>query len=192
MEPEALGGDTGAYLESRRPSTTCSCASAIRLRVEQAQARMWELALHLEEGASERTARALEEARQAARETHRKRPPRNRPTPIAPSWIASSRRSRTRSSGTWRRWRSRRAARCRRYRSTPRPSISTAAHWSRWPSRRARRRARAGWMRRSSVWRSSSNCSTSFATRARCTARWTARTPPGDSAAASRWARCRT
>ncbi len=36
--------------------------------VEEAQARMWQLALHLEEGAPERTARALEQARQALRE----------------------------------------------------------------------------------------------------------------------------
>ena len=36
--------------------------------VGQAQQRMWELALHLEEGQTERTARALEAARQAARE----------------------------------------------------------------------------------------------------------------------------
>ena len=36
--------------------------------VDEAQARMWQLALHLEEGAPERTARALEQARQAARE----------------------------------------------------------------------------------------------------------------------------
>ena len=36
--------------------------------VDDAQARMWQLALHLEEGAPERTARALEQARQALRE----------------------------------------------------------------------------------------------------------------------------
>ena len=36
--------------------------------VDEAQARMWQLALHLEEGAPERTARALDQARQAARE----------------------------------------------------------------------------------------------------------------------------
>ena len=36
--------------------------------VDEAQARMWQLALHLEEGAPERTARALEQARQAARD----------------------------------------------------------------------------------------------------------------------------
>ena len=36
--------------------------------VPDAQSRLWELALHLEEGAPERTARALEQARQALRE----------------------------------------------------------------------------------------------------------------------------
>ena len=36
--------------------------------VGEAQQRMWELALHLEEGQTERTARALDEARQAARD----------------------------------------------------------------------------------------------------------------------------
>jgi hypothetical protein len=36
--------------------------------VDEAQARMWDLALALEEGAAERTARALEAARQAARD----------------------------------------------------------------------------------------------------------------------------
>jgi uncharacterized protein (TIGR02302 family) len=36
--------------------------------VDEAQGRMWQLALHLEEGAPERTARALEQARQAVRE----------------------------------------------------------------------------------------------------------------------------
>ena len=36
--------------------------------VDEAQARLWDLAIHLEEGATERTARALEQARQALRE----------------------------------------------------------------------------------------------------------------------------
>ncbi|HEY0421633.1 MAG TPA: DUF4175 family protein [Acetobacteraceae bacterium] len=36
--------------------------------VDEAQSRMWDLALHLEEGAPERTARALEQARQELRE----------------------------------------------------------------------------------------------------------------------------
>ena len=36
--------------------------------IDEVQARIWQLALHLEEGAPERTARALEQARQAVRE----------------------------------------------------------------------------------------------------------------------------
>jgi len=36
--------------------------------VDEAQSRMWQLALHLEEGAPERTARALEQARDALRQ----------------------------------------------------------------------------------------------------------------------------
>jgi uncharacterized protein (TIGR02302 family) len=67
MAPQGLGGDLGAYLNlggiyyllEREKSPNA---------VGQAQQRMWELALHLEEGQTERTARALEEARQAARE----------------------------------------------------------------------------------------------------------------------------
>jgi uncharacterized protein (TIGR02302 family) len=65
--PDALNGDLGAYLmlgdiyyllkRNSRPET-----------IGEAQQRMWELALHLEEGRTERTARALDEARQAARD----------------------------------------------------------------------------------------------------------------------------
>ena len=67
MAPEAFGGDLGGYanlgaiyylLERNKASTA----------VGEAQQRMWELALHLEEGQTERTARALDEARQAARD----------------------------------------------------------------------------------------------------------------------------
>ena len=65
--PEPFGGDYGAYLnlgaiyyELRRDKTPEA--------IDQAQQRMWDLALHLEEGQTERTARALEEARQAARD----------------------------------------------------------------------------------------------------------------------------
>jgi uncharacterized protein (TIGR02302 family) len=67
MAPEAFGGDMGAYVNlgaiyyllerNRAPGA-----------VDQAQQRMWELALHLEEGQTEQTARALDEARQAARD----------------------------------------------------------------------------------------------------------------------------
>jgi uncharacterized protein (TIGR02302 family) len=67
MQPEPFGGDYGAflnlgaiyYLFERNKSPQA---------IDQAQQRMWELALHLEEGKTERTARALEEARQAARD----------------------------------------------------------------------------------------------------------------------------
>ena len=67
MKPEAFGGDMGAYvnlgaiyylLESDKSPTA----------IGDAQQRMWDLALHLEEGRTERTARALEQARQAAKE----------------------------------------------------------------------------------------------------------------------------
>jgi len=67
MKPEALGDDLGAYLNlggiyyllerDKKPEA-----------VGDAQQRMWELALHLEEGRTERTARALDQARQAAKD----------------------------------------------------------------------------------------------------------------------------
>jgi hypothetical protein len=65
--PNLVGGDYGAYLNM------AAIASLLQRdrspgAVDDAQRRMWELALHLEEGQTERTARALEEARQAARE----------------------------------------------------------------------------------------------------------------------------
>jgi uncharacterized protein (TIGR02302 family) len=65
--PDAFASDYGAYLN----------LGAIYYLFEfdksdgsigQAQQRMWELALHLEEGQTERTARALDEAREAARD----------------------------------------------------------------------------------------------------------------------------
>jgi uncharacterized protein (TIGR02302 family) len=65
--PELLGGDYGGYLNL---SDLYSLLERSRVpgAVDEAQQRMWELALHLEEGQTERTARALDEARQAARE----------------------------------------------------------------------------------------------------------------------------
>jgi len=67
LAPQALGNDTGAFLNladiyyrlvrGRSPQS-----------VEQAQQLMWELALHLEEGGAERSARALEAAREAVRQ----------------------------------------------------------------------------------------------------------------------------
>jgi uncharacterized protein (TIGR02302 family) len=65
--PEAFGGDYGAYLNLGALYYQLRLNKAPEA-VGQAQQRMWDLALHLEEGQSERTARALEEARQAARD----------------------------------------------------------------------------------------------------------------------------
>lgn len=67
MQAPAFGRDSGAYVN----------LAAIYYLLEfdksddaipQAQQRLWELALHLEEGQTEQTARALDQARQAARE----------------------------------------------------------------------------------------------------------------------------
>lgn len=67
LKPELFGTDTGAllnldaiyYLLVRNRSDAA---------IPEAQERMWKLALHLEEGQTEQTARALEQARQAARD----------------------------------------------------------------------------------------------------------------------------
>ncbi len=67
MAPEDLGGDDGAYLNLADIYYLLERNKAPEA-VGEAQQRMWELALHLEEGQTERTARALDEARQAARD----------------------------------------------------------------------------------------------------------------------------
>ena len=67
MAPEDLGGDDGAYVNLSGIYYLLERNKA-QGAVDEAQQRMWELALHLEEGQTERTARALEEARQAARD----------------------------------------------------------------------------------------------------------------------------
>lgn len=64
---DAFGADYGAFLNLR------AIASLLFLdpsdgAVDQAQSRLWQLALHLEENGTERTARALEAARQALRD----------------------------------------------------------------------------------------------------------------------------
>ncbi|WP_428485723.1 DUF4175 domain-containing protein [Rhodopila sp.] len=67
QQPALFNGDLGAYLNlssiyyllARNPN-----ASA----VPEAQGAMWELALHMEEGQTEQSARQLEQARQAARD----------------------------------------------------------------------------------------------------------------------------
>ena len=65
--PELFGTDLGAYLNLRAIASLLRNNAGLHPVVE-AQARMWQLALHMEEGAAERTARALEQARQELRE----------------------------------------------------------------------------------------------------------------------------
>lgn len=67
MTPDAFGGDYGAYL-NLGAITALLFDNQMPRAVEQAQQRMWDLALHMEEGQTERTARELEAARQAARD----------------------------------------------------------------------------------------------------------------------------
>ena len=65
--PALLGTDLGAYLNLRAIASLLYHDTGPH-SIEQAQSRMWQLALHLEEGATERTARALEQARQQLRD----------------------------------------------------------------------------------------------------------------------------
>ena len=62
------GTTTPAGSSTCAASPRCWRAATAAAAVDEAQARLWELAIHLEEGATERTARALEQARQALRE----------------------------------------------------------------------------------------------------------------------------
>jgi uncharacterized protein (TIGR02302 family) len=67
QQPDAFGRDVGAFLNLSAiyyGLVRRHAASA----VPEAQSMMWELALHMEEGQTEQSARALEEARQAARD----------------------------------------------------------------------------------------------------------------------------
>jgi hypothetical protein len=67
VQPDLFNGDVGAYLN-------LSAIYYLLVRnadpsvVPEAQNSLWELALHLEEGQAEQSARQLEEARQAARD----------------------------------------------------------------------------------------------------------------------------
>jgi uncharacterized protein (TIGR02302 family) len=63
--PDVVGDDYGAYLNLGTIYSLIERNTA-PAAVPEAQQRMWELALHLEEGQTERTARALEQARQEA------------------------------------------------------------------------------------------------------------------------------
>jgi hypothetical protein len=59
--------DVGGFLNLRAITAELFRAHSLA-KVEEAQARLWQLALHLEEGGSERTARTLAEARRQVRE----------------------------------------------------------------------------------------------------------------------------
>jgi uncharacterized protein (TIGR02302 family) len=65
--PEAFGGDYGAYV-NLGAITGLLFADRAPAAIDRAQQRMWELALHLEEGQTERTARELDAARRAAQD----------------------------------------------------------------------------------------------------------------------------
>ena len=65
--PEALGGDYGAFLNMAAAAFLLAFDRSDK-GVAEAQDRLWQLALHFEEGLTDRTARALEMAREAARE----------------------------------------------------------------------------------------------------------------------------
>src|SRR6202041_885877 len=63
--PDAFNGDFGAYLNLGSIYYLFEFDKSPEA-IGQAQQLMWDLALHMEEGQTERTARALDEARQAA------------------------------------------------------------------------------------------------------------------------------
>jgi uncharacterized protein (TIGR02302 family) len=65
--PEVWDHDTGGYLNLRAIGALLDHDSGAAA-VDEAQAWLWQLAIHLEEGATARTAQALEQARQALRE----------------------------------------------------------------------------------------------------------------------------
>jgi len=67
MDPKALHGDMPAYVNLGALYYLLEFNKSARA-VPEAQQQMWELALHLEEGQTEQTARELERARQAARD----------------------------------------------------------------------------------------------------------------------------
>lgn len=66
-QPDAFKGDLGAY--ATLGATYYQLEFDKRAEaIDEVQQTLWELALHIEEGGTERTARALEQARQAARD----------------------------------------------------------------------------------------------------------------------------
>ena len=66
-EPDAFKEDYGAYLTLGAIFYRLELDKTAQA-IDQVQRMLWELALHIEEGGTERTARALEQARQAARD----------------------------------------------------------------------------------------------------------------------------
>jgi uncharacterized protein (TIGR02302 family) len=71
MQPQAFGQDFGAYLNLGAIYYLLENDKSADA-VPRAQDRMWELALHMEEGSLDRTARELERARQAAQDALQK------------------------------------------------------------------------------------------------------------------------
>ncbi|MBV8526672.1 MAG: DUF4175 domain-containing protein [Acetobacteraceae bacterium] len=67
QNPAAISNETGAYL-NLAALRSLLVHNRLPTAIDEAQQRMWDLALHLEEGGAERTARELEAARQAVRE----------------------------------------------------------------------------------------------------------------------------
>ena len=67
QQPDAFHGDIGAFINLSAIYYLLVRDKAAAA-VPQAQQQMWELALHMEEGRTEQTARELEQARQAARD----------------------------------------------------------------------------------------------------------------------------
>ncbi len=67
MQPQLLASDFGAYVNLSALYYLLEQDKSPKA-IDQAQQRMWQLALHLEEGQTEQTARALDQARQAARD----------------------------------------------------------------------------------------------------------------------------
>jgi uncharacterized protein (TIGR02302 family) len=71
QRPELFGSDSGAFLNLSAIYYLMVRDKSAEM-IFQAQARMWELALHLEEGQTEESARSLEAARQAVRDAMEK------------------------------------------------------------------------------------------------------------------------
>jgi uncharacterized protein (TIGR02302 family) len=67
QQPELFGADSGAFLNLNTIYYLLVRGKGPD-KISEAQARMWDLALHMEEGQTEETARALEAARQAVRD----------------------------------------------------------------------------------------------------------------------------